>query len=363
MIHFLNLKAVNERWSNEIQSAIKRVLDSGWYILGEEVQLFEREYARFCGVKHCIGVANGLDALTLILRAYDIGVGDEVIVPSNTFIATILAVSLVGATPVLAEPDPESFNISPSLIEEKITVRTKAIIPVHLYGQIADMPTIMDIARRYGLKVIEDAAQAHGAILNGQRAGSLGDAAAFSFYPGKNLGAMGDAGAITTNDDWLADKIKALRNYGSHNKYENLYQGVNSRLDEMQAAILRIKLRYLDQDNHSRREVARYYLENIKNSNIVLPKVVHHEESHVWHLFVIRSKQRDRLQVFLKENGVETLIHYPIPPHKQAAYSNWKHLTYKLTEQIHQEILSLPISPVLTMEEIATITQILNEFQ
>lgn len=363
MIPFLDLKAVNDQYITEIEKVLHKVIKSGWYILGTEVDLFEKEFAEYCGTEHCIGVANGLDALTIILKAYEIGEGDEVIVPSNTYIASILSVSANGAVPILVEPDIASYNIDPKKIEEKITSRTKAILAVHLYGQAADMSAINQIAEKYDLKVIEDAAQAHGAIYNGSRAGNLGNAAGFSFYPGKNLGALGDAGAITTNDGQLAEKIRALRNYGSHVKYENLYKGVNSRLDEIQAAILRIKLKDLDRENERRREIATFYLDHINNSKIILPKIVNRDiNSHVWHLFVIRTKERGKLQSYLKEKGIQTLIHYPVPPHKQQAYKEWSNLSYPISEQIHNEELSLPISPVQLLEDTNRIVEVINSF-
>ena len=297
------------------------------------------------------------------MKAYGIGEGDEVIVPSNTYIASVLSVSANGADPILVEPDIASYNIDPKKIEEKITSRTKAILAVHLYGQSADMNAINQIAEKYNLKVIEDAAQAHGATYTGKRTGNLGNAAGFSFYPGKNLGALGDAGAITTNDGQLAEKIRALRNYGSHVKYENLYKGVNSRLDEIQAAILRIKLKELDRENERRREIATYYLNHINNSKIILPKIVNRDlSSHVWHLFVVRTKEREKLQSYLKEKGIQTLIHYPVPPHKQQAYKEWSNLSYPISEQIHNEELSLPISPVQSIETTRKIVEVINSF-
>lgn len=361
MIPFLDLKKINEQYEEEIVSSIKRVVESGWYILGKEVEAFEEEFAKFCNVKHCIGVGNGLDALTLIIKAYGIGQGDEVIVPANTYIASILAISANGAKPILVEPKLDSYNINPDLIEQEITKNTKAILAVHLYGQCADMKRINKIAKKYGLKVIEDAAQAHGAKYYDKRAGNLGDAAALSFYPGKNLGALGDAGAITTNDSELAKQLKALRNYGSQKKYVNLFKGVNSRLDEIQACVLRIKLKYIDIENEKRRKVAEYYRKNISNLKIVLPKV-NNEDSHVWHLFVIRTEERDRLQNYLSQNGVETLIHYPIPPHLQKAYSEWDETTYKITEKIHKEVLSLPMSPLLKMDDAKEISDLINRY-
>lgn len=363
MIPFLDLKKINLQYKEEIEVAIARVLESGWYILGNEVASFEEEFAQYCGVKHCIGVANGLDALTLIIRAYGFGPGDEIIVPANTYIASILAISANGATPVLVEPDISTYNINPSLIEEKITERTKAILVVHLYGQSANMDPILEIAKKYNLKVIEDAAQAHGAVYGDKRAGSLGDAAGFSFYPSKNLGALGDGGAITTNDDELAEKLRALRNYGSHEKYKNLFKGVNSRLDEMQAAILRVKLKYLDKDNEKRRQIAEYYLNHIKNEKVILPIIESGNRlSHVWHLFVVRVENRERFQKYLKENGIQTIIHYPIPPHKQKAYEEWKHCSFSISEEIHKTVISLPISPVLALEHAKKIVKVVNKY-
>lgn len=361
MIPFLDLKKINLQYKEEIEEAMARVLESGWYILGKEVASFEEEFAQYCGVKHCIGVANGLDALTLIIRAYGFGPGDEIIVPANTYIASILAISANGATPILTEPDISTYNINPSLIEEKITERTKAILVVHLYGQAANMDPILQIAKKYNLKIIEDAAQAHGARYNGKRVGSLGDAAGFSFYPGKNLGALGDGGAITTNDDELADRLRALRNYGSHEKYKNLFKGVNSRLDEIQAAILRTKLKYLDKDNGKRRQIAEYYLNHIKNKKIILPMIENGNHlSHVWHLFVVRVENRDEFQEYLKEKGIQTLIHYPIPPHKQKAYQELNNRIFSISEQIHETIISLPISPVLSLEDAKKVVEIVN---
>ncbi|MFJ8219586.1 DegT/DnrJ/EryC1/StrS family aminotransferase [Bacillus cereus] len=363
MIPFLDLKQINLQHKNEIEEAMKRVLESGWYVLGKEVTEFEEKFAAYCGTKYAIGVANGLDALILILRAYGIGKDDEVIVPANTYIASILAISANGATPILVEPQVETFNINPQQIEEKISSKTKAIMAVHLCGQAANMDAINKIAEKYNLKVIEDAAQAHGAIYNEKRTGNLGDAAGFSFYPGKNLGALGDGGAITTNDSVLVEKIRALRNYGSHVKYENLFKGMNSRLDELQAAILNIKLGHLDQQNEHRRKVAEYYLNNIKNPKIELPVVENCDrESHVWHLFVVKTGKRADLQQFLQENGVQTMIHYPIPPHKQEAYQEWNNLSYPITESIHEQVLSLPISPVISMEEVEKVVEKINQY-
>ncbi len=364
-ILFLDLKLINQQYRSEIQSAMSRVFDSGWYILGREVQAFENEFAEYCGVNHCVGVGNGLDALILILQAYkELGImadGDEVIVPANTYIATILAISKVGLKPVLVEPDIKTYDIDPVFIESKLTRRTKAIMPVHLYGQCADMESIDSIARKYNLKVIEDAAQAHGATYKGNKTGSLGDAAGFSFYPGKNLGALGDGGAVTTNDDKLAETIRALRNYGSHKKYYNLFKGINSRLDEMQAAILRVKLKCLDSENKRRNEIARFYREGIKNNAVTLPQISEHG-THVWHLYVVRTKERDRLQQYLTEKGIQTLIHYPVSPHKQPAYQELNSMSLPITEKIHAEVLSLPMSPVMTEADVASVIEVVNDF-
>lgn len=360
MIPFLDLKGINAQYRDELLTAMARVVDSGWYILGSEVKAFEDEFAAYCGVKHCIGVGNGLEALHLILRAMEIGPGDEVIVPANTYIATWLAVTYAGATPVPVEPDERTYNIDPNCIEEAITPRTRAILPVHLYGQPADMDSILEIARRYDLKVIEDAAQAHGARYKDRRTGGLGDAAGFSFYPGKNLGALGDGGAVTTNDDILADKVRSLRNYGSHKKYFNEVKGFNSRLDELQAAFLRVKLVKLDAWNERRKSVAAHYLRELAvKPELILPFVPDWAEP-VWHLFVVRTEDRDDFQQRLKEQGIETLIHYPIPPHKQAAYAEWNKRSYPITEEIHRTILSLPMGPTMdvldTQKVIATCT-------
>jgi len=369
-IPFLDLKEINNRYIAEINAEIKKVLDSGWYIMGEQCSLFEQEFADYCGTKHAIGVASGLDALIIILEAYkELGIfelGDEVIVPANTYIASILAISKAGLVPVLVEPDINTYNIDSQLIEEKITDKTKAILVVHLYGLVAQMGQISSIANKHNLKVIEDAAQAHGAIYNGKRAGNIGDATGFSFYPGKNLGALGDGGAITTNDDELAEVISAFRNYGSQKKYVNKYKGLNSRLDEIQAAVLRVKLRYLDDDNQKRREIAQYYCKNITNPNIFLPTLQPSNspssQQHVFHLFVIRCKERDRLQKYLTDNDIQTVIHYPIPSHKQEAYPEWNGLSFPTTEKIHCECLSLPISPVIKAENLLKIVEVLNEF-
>lgn len=361
MIKFLDLHKVNEMYRSEIDASIKRVLDSGWYILGQECEIFEKNFASYCGTKHAIGVANGLDALKLIIKAYDFGAGDEIIVPANTYIASILAITDNGCKPVLVEPDISTYNINPELIEEKITNKTKAIMVVHLYGQVVEMEKIWALAKKYNLKLIEDSAQAHGAIYKGRKAGNLGDASGFSFYPGKNLGCLGDGGAVTTNDDELAEKITALRNYGSHIKYQHIYKGFNSRLDEIQAAVLNVKLEYLDRDNEKRRQISKYYRENIKNPLIILPEVKE-ELSHVWHIFPVLTEKRDELQKYLKINKVQTLIHYPTPPHKQEAYKEWNNIDLSITEKIHAQELSLPISPVMDKYEAEKVVEIINKF-
>ncbi|WP_201580288.1 DegT/DnrJ/EryC1/StrS family aminotransferase [Psychrobacter sp. Pi2-52] len=365
MIPFLDLKAINAQYRDELITACTRVIDSGWYINGNELEQFEQDFASYCGTKHAVGVANGLDALILTLTAWkELGKlqdGDEVIVPSNTYIASILAISANNLIPILVEPDITTYNICPDKIEAAITDKTKVILPVHLYGQLANMPSIMDIAKRHNLLVLEDAAQAHGASIDGQKAGNWGDASGFSFYPGKNLGALGDAGAITTNDDELANTLRALRNYGSHEKYKNLFQGVNSRLDEIQAAMLNVKLHHLDEEIIHRRKIAEAYIEGIDNPAIILPS--QQDKNHVWHVFVIRCQERDALQNYLAENGIQTLIHYPIPPHKQQAYEEWNKLSYPISEKIHKEVLSLPISPILTLNQAQEIIQLCNNFR
>lgn len=370
MIPFLDLKNINQQYRVELIEACTRVIDSGWYISGKELENFEQNFANYCGVKFAIGVANGLDALVLTLRAWkELGKlkdGDEVIVPANTYIASILAITANNLTPVLVEPDLATYNIDPLKIEAAITSKTKVILPVHLYGQLAAMPKIMDIANRYNLLVLEDSAQAHSAEIHGKKAGNWGDASGFSFYPGKNLGALGDAGAITTNDAELAQTLRALRNYGSHEKYKNLFAGVNSRLDEIQAAMLDVKLKYLDAEVKHRRTIAKMYLEGIKNPELSLPLTdtdASHYDQHVWHLFVVRSENREALQQYLAENGVQTLIHYPIPPHKQQAYKEWNDLSYPVSEQIHAEVMSLPIGPTLSVEEAEKVIQICNNFK
>ena len=361
MIPFLSLKDVNNRFRGEIDSRIKTILDRGWYLQGEENNTFAKNFAAYCGTEYALGVANGLDAINLIIRGYGFGAGDEIIVPANTFIATILAVSENCCTPVLVEPDINTYCIDPDKIEAAITERTKAIIVVHLYGQAVPMEKVWAIARKYNLKVIEDAAQAHGAIYQGRRTGNLGDAAAFSFYPGKNLGAMGDAGGVTTNDKELFEKIKAIANYGSDRKYHHIYKGVNSRLDEIQAAVLDVKLNHLDADNARRREIAKSYRERITNPRITLPQV-YDELAHVWHIFAIRCDDRAALAAHLEANGIETNIHYPTPPHLQGAYCEWADRSYPTTEKIHREVLSLPMSPTMTDAEVASVMDTVNRF-
>lgn len=380
MIKFLDIQKITESFEPELSQAIKRVVKRGLFVLGDEVKEFEKEYASFIGTKHCIGVANGLDALRLILKAYIVlGVideGDEVIVPANTFIATVLAITENRLKPVLVEPDINTYNLDFSLIEEHITSHTRAIILVHLYGQTSWSNQLEELAKKYDLKIIEDNAQAAGAIYTcpstsaSRRTGSLGDAAGHSFYPGKNLGALGDSGAVTTNDDELAEIIRVLANYGFSKRYVSDYKGLNSRLDEIQAAVLRVKLPRLDADNQHRREIAQYYCKNIVNPDIILP---YHKEnfllspftfhlSHVWHLFVIRHPRRDKLQKYLANNGIQTLIHYPIPPHKQKAYNEWDKLLLSITEEIHNEVVSLPISPVMSQDEVDEVIEIVCRF-
>ena len=361
-VPFLDLKSPYLEIKNELDEAYRRVMESGWYILGGEVEAFELEFASYCNAKYCIGVGNGLEALHLILRALEIGPGDEVIVPANTYIATWLAVSYAGAKPVPVEPNEATYNINPELIESAITSRTKAILPVHLYGQPADIDSINEIARRYNLKVIEDVAQAHGATYKGKRVGCLSHAAGFSYYPGKNLGAFGDAGAVVTNDDEIAARVKVLRNYGSEKKYYNDVKGFNSRLDEMQAAFLRVKLRRLDEWNERRRKIASIYASKLKGiENLILPDIPEWAEP-VWHLFVIRQDNRDNLQKHLENAGVGTLIHYPVPPHLSNAYSDFRNRSLPITEKISQTILSIPMGPHMSMEDISHICEIINQY-
>ena len=359
MIKFLDLEKINNRFRKEIDERIKNILDKGWYLQGEENDKFSKHFAEYCGVKYVLGVANGLDALRLIIKASGFGEGDEIIVPANTYIATILAISDNGCTPVLVEPNINTYNIDPDKIEAAITSRTKAIMVVHLYGQAVQMQKVWDLAKKYNLKVFEDCAQAHGAIYQNKRVGNLSDAGAFSFYPGKNLGALGDAGAIATNDEDLYLRAKALANYGSDRKYHHIYKGLNSRLDEIQAAVLDVKLPHLDKDNARRREIAAYYRSHITNPKIILPQT-YDEKAAVWHVFVVRTKERDAFQQYLSDNGVQTIIHYPCPPHKQLAYKEWNNLSYPISEEIHNTIISLPISPVMTDDEVEKVVEIVN---
>ncbi|WP_313451087.1 DegT/DnrJ/EryC1/StrS family aminotransferase [Pseudomonas rhodesiae] len=364
-VPFLDLKAINQDCREQLIRAMTDVLDSGWYIQGQKLTEFEKKFAEYCGSKFCLGVANGLDALTLTLRAWKtmgkLKSGDEVIVPANTYIASILAITENDLVPILVEPNDETFNLCPENVKRSITLRTRVLLPVHLYGQLADMPQLMEIASEHDLLVLEDSAQSHGAQIDGRKSGSWGDASGFSFYPGKNLGALGDAGAITTSDPELYEVLKALRNYGSHEKYKNIYQGVNSRLDEIQAAILSVKLGFLDDHITHRQKIANIYLDNVKNDTIRLPLVVSPEQ-HAWHLFVIRSSHRKELQQFLMDNGIQTLIHYPVPPHKQNAYPDLNNLNLPVTEKIHEQVLSLPMGPTLSVEEAIYITRVCNRF-
>ena len=365
MIPFLDLKRINALHRAEILAAAAKVVDSGSYVLGEEVRGFEREFAAYCGVKHAVGVASGLDALTLIFRALKelgrLSDGDEILVPANTYIASILAVSANALKPVLIAPDPNTFNIAAAKIEERITPRTKAILIVHLYGRNAYNERIRDIADRRGLIVVEDAAQAHGAAFEGRRTGSLGNAGGFSFYPSKNLGALGDAGAVTSNDDAFAEIVRTLRHYGSRLRYENVYKGVNSRLDELQAAILRVKLKYLDEENGLRRRIAERYHSNINNAKLILP-TVEKGDGNVWHLFVVRTERRDEFQRHLQDRGIETLIHYPLPPHRQQAYSEWNEESYPVSEELHRSVLSLPVDIAMTDSDMRQVADACNSW-
>jgi dTDP-4-amino-4,6-dideoxygalactose transaminase len=365
MIPFLDLKRANEKHENEIIEAIDNVVRSGWYVLGNEVKTFEKDFAQFCGTEHCVGVGNGSDAIRLIFRAYmEMGMlkpGDEVIVPANTYIATILAVADCNLTPVWVEPLLNTCNIHPNLIEEQITPKTRAILLVHLYGRIAYNEKIRDIANTHNLLIVEDAAQSHGAGFNNRMSGSLGDAGAFSFYPTKNLGAVGDAGAVTTNNTKLADMVRAIANYGSSEKYVHSIKGLNSRLDEIQAAVLNVKLPYLMEENQLRHKIAGEYISSITNTAIILPLQSPHEQNN-WHLFVIRCKERDRLKKYLFDKGIETQIHYPVPPHIQMAFSEMSERSFPVSEQIHREVLSLPLNIYMTQEEQQTIITAINSF-
>ncbi|MCQ9637257.1 DegT/DnrJ/EryC1/StrS family aminotransferase [Chryseobacterium sp. WG23] len=366
MIKFLDLQKINMVYQQEIEDRILKTFRSGWYLLGEELKNFEEKLTQYIGSKHAIGVANGLDALRLILRGYiELGImqkGDEIIVPSNTYIASILAISDNGLVPVLVEPEINTYNIDISKIEEKITPKSKGILIVHLQGRVVFSEELKKIGEKHNLKIIEDNAQAIGAEWKGIKAGNLGDAAGFSFYPGKNLGALGDAGAVTTNDDDLAKAIRALANYGSNQKYVNIYQGLNSRLDEIQAAVLDVKLKYIDHENEVRRHIAKRLIDGIETSGIILPEYPVDEKEHVWHVFVIRTEKRNELQAYLTENGIQTIIHYPIPPHKQKAYKELNDLSFPISEKIHNEVLSLPISPVMSEDEVTKVIHILNNF-
>ena len=366
MIKFLDLQKINAQYQDEFHQKMQLVLDKGWFILGDEVKQFESNFAKYTNSKYCIGVGNGLDAIVLIFKAYiQLGLmqkGDEVIVPANTYIASILAVLQADLIPVLVEPKLETYNINLDLISEKITPKTKAILPVHLFGQLCEMDKINEIAKQHNLLVVEDAAQSHGAILEGRILNSeVRNVQAYSFYPGKNLGALGDAGAITTNDEELAKVLFSLRNYGSEKKYQNEFIGVNSRLDEIQAAFLNVKLQFLDDENAKRKIIAKRYLSEIKNDKITLP-FWDFSNNHVFHLFVIRTENRNKLQEYLKENEIETMIHYPIPPHKQKAFADWNNLSYPITEKIHAEVLSIPISPIMTNDEVSKVIEILNQY-
>lgn len=365
-IKFLDLKKINSQHSSEISGAIENVLASGWYLQGEKTKDFEEKYAKYIGSDYCVCCGNGLDALTLILRSYvemgEMEPGDEVIVPANTYIASIIAITRAGLKPIAVEPDPLTLQIDPEKIEDKITRRTKAVMIVHLYGQCAYNEKIAEICKKYNLKLIEDNAQAHGCLYEGRKTGSLGDAAGHSFYPGKNLGALGDAGAVTTNDSRLAETVRSLGNYGSEKKYIFSFKGLNSRIDELQAAVLSVKLKYLDKENARRKEIARKYLTEIKNPLIKLPHVEDFD-SNVFHIFPVFTPQRDDLQEYLKDQGIQTLIHYPVAPHRQKAYKEWNNLSFPITEKIHAEELSLPISPVMTDEEVDRVVKSLNSWQ
>lgn len=365
MISYFDLKAVNAAHREELLAAVTGVMDSGWFILGERLKTFEKQFSGYCGVKETIGTGNGLDALSLIIRAYkEMGAfkeGDEILVPANTYIASILAITENRLKPVLIDPDVYTYNLDADLLQERITPRTRAVLVVHLYGQVGYSEKLQRVAQANGLKIIEDSAQAQGAVYQGRKTGNLGDASGFSFYPSKNLGALGDAGAITTNDSRLADTARALSNYGSHKKYYNDYLGVNSRLDELQAAVLSVKLKYLDDENLKRRALALLYLKSISNEKLILPK--HADDgSHVWHAFVVRTRDRNSFQDYLTKKGVESLIHYPLPPHQQKAYAAWNGERYPITEEIHQTVISLPFSPVMSEEDLLKVADICNAY-
>ena len=365
-VSFLDLKRINSRYKQELIDAASNVINSGWYINGDYLNRFECEFAEYCGVKYCVGVANGLDALTLVLRAWKemgkLNDGDGVIVPANTYIASILAITENKLNPVFVDPSEKTLNLDINKLNGVLDKKIKAILPVHLYGRLSEMTELVSFATKNNLLILEDSAQAHGAELQGRRAGSWGDASGFSFYPGKNLGALGDAGAITTNDPNLFRVLKALRNYGSEERYRNITKGVNSRLDEIQAAMLSVKLKYLNKDIESRKKIAKYYLNNIKNSEIILPQTPI-DGQHVWHLFVVRSKNRDKFQKYLIRNGIEVLIHYPIPPHKQIAYSEYSKLNMDITERLHSEVLSLPMDPTMSEKEVEQVVKVCNDFK
>ena len=365
MIKFLDLQKINVQYNQELKDTANRVIDSGWYLMGNELESFQKNYAAFCGVQYCLGVANGLDALRLIFKAYiEMGLmqkGDEVIVPANTYIASVLAISDNDLVPVFVEPNKETFNLDSSLLNQALTKKTKAVLTVHLYGQISIDEQMLNFCSKNNLKLIEDAAQSHGAMWNDKISGGIGDAAGHSFYPGKNFGALGDAGAVTTNDQLLAKTIAALRNYGSEEKYVNIYKGLNSRLDEIQAAFLNVKLKYIHDDIDNRRKVSDYYVNNIKNKDIILPTVIE-QKGHVWHLFVLKSNKRVELQNYLNRNNIQTIIHYPIPPHKQLAYSEFENLSFPITEKLSNEVLSLPMDPTITIRDLDKIIDVLNNF-
>tara|TARA_B100001057_G_C22868977_1_gene957869 strand:+ start:259 stop:1350 length:1092 start_codon:yes stop_codon:yes gene_type:complete len=363
MIKFLDLKKINKSFEPKLSKSIKRVIDSGWFLFGKENEFFEKEFSEYIGTKYCIGVASGLDALKLILRGYIelnyLSNGDEVIVPANTFFASVLAISENNLKPIFIEPDPKTFNIDPKLIESKITERTKAIMVVHLYGKNSINQEILDLIKKFNLILIEDNAQSTGCLYNKVRTGSIGHASGHSFYPGKNLGAIGDGGAVTTNDIKLAQVVKSLGNYGSFKKYENRYLGLNSRLDELQAAILRVKLKRLDIDNDKRAEIAKFYIKNISNNKIILPN---YSSDHVWHLFVIRTYDRDALKKYLESFNIQTIVHYPIPPHKQSAYKEYNKLSFPITEKLSNDVLSLPMDPTLTKSDLNKVVSVINKY-